>query len=86
MKNAKTLTDATETTCIAAVSASFKVNAAAIISFSTSGKYVGSTFVVSVRFKASNTNIVEAYGVTKILKFNMQLYINMWKTLIAMQK
>lgn len=37
LKNAKTLTDATETTCIAAVSASFKVNAAAIISFSTSG-------------------------------------------------
>ena len=40
LKNAKTLTDATETTCIAAVSASFKVNAAAIISFSTSGTYV----------------------------------------------
>ena len=40
LKNAKTLTDATETTCIASVSASFKVNAAAIISFSTSGRYV----------------------------------------------
>lgn len=38
LKNAKSLTDATETTCIAAVSASFKVNAAAIIAFSTSGR------------------------------------------------
>eukprot|EP00794_Sanderia_malayensis_P019505 gene19505-21433_t len=38
LKNAKELTDATETTCIAAVSASFKVNAAAIIVFSTSGR------------------------------------------------
>ncbi|XP_065063835.1 pyruvate kinase PKM-like [Rhopilema esculentum] len=38
LKNAKTLTDATETTCIASVSASFKVNAATIIAFSTSGR------------------------------------------------
>ena len=38
LKNYKALTDATETTCIAAVSASFKMNAAAIISLSTSGR------------------------------------------------
>lgn len=36
-KDLKLVTNATETTCIAAVAASFKVNAAAIIVLTTSG-------------------------------------------------